>query len=491
MAGKGIIAVSVLILLAACSGPSPEGLVRVDATMEGPVCEWGLRIAPGEVPGNLSAELVRNQDFEDGMDAWEVQGGDFSLTREYPMMNDSPVALCVSLPEGGDATISCSGFGGMSIQDKQYYYLRFNAAWGDRFDGELAIRLKAADGRILCNRPLYPDRDSVWCEYSGQLTAEGSAPDARLEIIMKGKGRLLFDYISLMPFATFNRRINGMRPDAAQALKTLSPAFLRWDGGNGWKRTEGDPRGRTLFGIQEFFELAQDLDASAHLAFVGKPVAKDVEDAADYALGDGTTFWSRQRILQQSGSFPLTWLEADEPVEADIPYDVPFTGSRTAVIPARNLIDDAIALMAMEPTDTMAVPDVLFSRMSEAPALIHTTTDAVYPTPSYTAWQVFLENKPDFSLAVSSERVPDDCYFTAGYDSGTKEIVLKMVNGRMKPVTCTWSLDGIPSVSRKGKVLVIKEDNLVPRAYSRNRFGNRFNHTLPPRSLSILRIPAS
>ena len=496
MAGKNTVAAALAtLLLVACGGPSPEGVVRIGVSARAdslPVCAYGIRIVPEEVPGSLSAEQVRNQWFEEGMTGWEVTGDGVrtGFTTDCPLYPDAPAALSVTVPEGGKATLRNNGYGGMDIRDKDYYYLRLNTAWGHRFDGMLSIRLAAGDGRILCDRPLRPDRDSLWCEYTGQLIAEGSAPDAVLEIGLEGTGTLLIDYVSLMPFASFHRRIYGMRVDAGEALEALQPAFVRWDGGNGWGFTEGDPKGRILFGIQELMELSEDIGSTAHLAFSGRPALRELQNAADYARGVGDTWWSHERMISQREPYPLTLLEADEPYTAEIPYGVPFTGMRTAIVPVVDALSDASVLLALEPQDTLAVPAVLFSKDAETSALIHTTPSTLVPTPSYTVWQLVCRNRPAVSLPLSGERIPESCSFSAGYDPSTEEIVLKIVNRRTDAAAFSFSLDGAGKVSPQGKAVVLDGRNGRIRERRRVRTGESFSYVAGAQSFHILRIPA-
>lgn len=237
----------------------------------------------------------------------------------------------------------------MNIEKGKGYYLRMNTSNGNRFEGRAILKLVAEDGTELCNRPLAIDPDRTWCEYTGQLTATGSDPHARFVIEIEGTGTLLLDYVSLFP-ETFRNRINGLRNDIAQTLEALHPAFVRWPGGcivEGidlsnrieWKKTIGDPKNRpgiydtwgyraTMgFGYHEFLQFCEDIGAAgmfvcnAGIGCQGRvgdacreedldAFIQDALDAIDYALGDGTTEWSRKRVENgHPEPFPLQYVE--------------------------------------------------------------------------------------------------------------------------------------------------------------------------------------
>lgn len=290
----------------------------------------------------------------DPIPAWrfeqlEGSGASAELTREYPLNKASPTALKVTLPEKGRISLSNCGFWGMNIEKGKGYYLRMNTSNGNRFEGRAILKLIAEDGTELCNRPLAIDPDRTWCEYTGQLTATGSDPHARFVIELEGTGTLLLDYVSLFP-ETFRNRINGLRNDIAQTLEALHPAFVRWPGGcivEGidlsnrieWKKTIGDPKNRpgiydtwgyraTMgFGYHEFLQFCEDIGAAgmfvcnAGIGCQGRvgdacreedldAFIQDALDAIDYALGDGTTEWSRKRVENgHPEPFPLQYVE--------------------------------------------------------------------------------------------------------------------------------------------------------------------------------------
>lgn len=280
----------------------------------------------------------------------EGEGASMKLTTEYPLNSATPTALKVTLPAEGRVAIGNTGFLGMNIEEGKDYYLRLYTSNGKRFDGKAVIRLVGEDGQELCNCPLAIDMAKAWSEYTGHLTATGSDSRAHLVIELEGKGTLLLDYVSLFPFETFRNRANGLRKDIAETLEAMRPAFVRWPGGcvvEGitlsnrikWKETIGDPvtrpgvydtwgyRTTMGFGYHEFLQFCEDIGAggmfvcNVGLGCQGRvgdackedevdSFIEDVLDAIDYALGDGTTEWSRKRVENgHPAPFPLKYVE--------------------------------------------------------------------------------------------------------------------------------------------------------------------------------------
>ena len=280
----------------------------------------------------------------------EGEGASMKLTTEYPLNSATPTALKVTLPAEGRVAIGNTGFWGMNIEEGKDYYLRLYTSNGKRFDGKAVIRLVGEDGQELCNCPLAIDMAKAWSEYTGHLTATGSDSRAHLVIELEGKGTLLLDYVSLFPFETFRNRANGLRKDIAETLEAMRPAFVRWPGGcvvEGitlsnrikWKEPIGDPvtrpgvydtwgyRTTMGFGYHEFLQFCEDIGAggmfvcNVGLGCQGRvgdackedevdSFIEDVLDAIDYALGDGTSEWSRKRVENgHPAPFPLKYVE--------------------------------------------------------------------------------------------------------------------------------------------------------------------------------------
>ncbi|MCF7885222.1 MAG: alpha-N-arabinofuranosidase, partial [Candidatus Marinimicrobia bacterium] len=139
---------------------------------------------------------------------------------------------------------------------------------------------------------------------------------AVIEIVAKGDGSILVDYISMM---RADIRKNGMlRPDLVQALKDLEPPFIRWPGGAfasiyKWKDGIGPHVSRTYhpneiwggysdyygFGTDEFMELCRQLDTEPMVVLAATSTDPEmVQDAMDWVhyLNDPrTTRWGKKR----------------------------------------------------------------------------------------------------------------------------------------------------------------------------------------------------
>lgn len=291
----------------------------------------------------------------DEIPAWSLtqpqgEGATMKLTTEYPLNSATPTALRVTIPTQGRVAIANTGYWGMNIRKDAGYFLRFYTSNGSRFAGKATIKLVGENGAELCNRPLAIDPDKPWCQYTGELIAAESDPRAHLVIELEGKGVLLLDYISLFPAETFRNRENGLRKDIAETLEAMRPGFVRWPGGcivEGitlsnrikWKETIGDPvtrpgvydtwgyRTTMGFGYHEFLQFCEDLGTegmfvcNVGLGCQGRTgdackeddvdfFIDDVLDAIDYALGDGTTEWSKKRVENgHPAPFPLKYVE--------------------------------------------------------------------------------------------------------------------------------------------------------------------------------------
>ena len=287
--------------------------------------------------------------------AWSLRqtdgkGAATTLTRERPLDDAAPVSLRVTLPEEGCAELVNEGFWGMNIVGGERYRLLLHTQAAPLFRGTAEVRLIGMHGETLCRRRLELDAGDAWQRHEFELTALGSDPRARFVIELRGEGSLKLDYVSLFPVRTFRGRENGLREDVARTLEALRPAFVRWPGGGivegfslsnrvRWKQTLGDPvsrpgnydlwgyRNSYGFGYHEFLQLCEDLDADAMFvcnaglggqAAVGDACPEeevdefiaDALDAIDYALGDGTTEWSRRRVENgHPEPFPLKYVE--------------------------------------------------------------------------------------------------------------------------------------------------------------------------------------
>ena len=319
----------------------------------------GGELRPPALPNHLTGALpspdmkLRWNTAE--IPAWTLQqtagsGASMYLNREYPLDPATPTALCVALPTQSRTTVTNSGYWGIHIEKGKNYRLVLYTSNIGRFKGDVTVRLISENGSELCSHRIDAGTGKAWKRHDATLTPTDSDSRARFVIELDGQGTLLLDYVSLFPQETFRNRENGLRRDVAETLEALHPAFIRWPGGGivegitlsnrvKWKETIGDPvkrpgqynlwgyRSTYGFGYHEFLQFCEDIGADAMFvcnaglggqAAVGDACPEeeldlfiaDALDAIDYALGDGTTDWSRRRVENgHPGPFPLKYVE--------------------------------------------------------------------------------------------------------------------------------------------------------------------------------------
>jgi alpha-L-arabinofuranosidase len=138
------------------------------------------------------------------------------------------------------------------------------------------------------------------------------------------------------------------------------------------------------------------------------------------------------------------------------------------------------------------------------PDLIWVNNLQSYGTPDYYVQKLFSTNKGSkvVPLTLNNEAVTgqDSLYATAAIDEVENELIIKIVNASVKQQSHTISLEGVKLNVTKGKMIVLKSDNL----YSVNSFehpqniapqeseidikGKKISLNLSPYSLSVFRI---
>jgi alpha-L-arabinofuranosidase len=92
-------------------------------------------------------------------------------------------------------------------------------------------------------------------------------------------------------------------------------------------------------------------------------------------------------------------------------------------------------------------------------------------------------------------------YAVAGRDEDSGDVVLKLVNPTDDATAVAIELAGLTDVAREAKAIVLsgepddvnsieQPNHVAPREATVNLSGSKFEHTLPPNSLTILRIGA-
>jgi alpha-L-arabinofuranosidase len=381
--------------------PAAAGTISIDAGTPGariPASLYGIFLEEisHAVDGGLSAELIRNRGFEDARlppgcrlengflvpprtphfdtgrpsdwrlrwdvtgetPAWSlsVTGGaaaTLTLVDIEPLTAATPHSLQVdvaSIGDGGRAAVLNSGFWGINVTRGAQYrlslYLRSDAS----FHGPITAALESADGTVLASHTIRTTPSAVWQRVDATLTATGTDPQARFALEPGSTGRVWFDFVSLFPANTWRDRPNGLRPDLAEMIAAMKPAFIRWPGGcfaegisidsrPQWKKSVGrlEDREGTYspwgywstdgFGYHEFLQLAEDVGADA-LFVINAGVScsfrsgtfleddavpgliQDALDAIEYATGPVTSAWGALRAKHgHPAAFPLKYIE--------------------------------------------------------------------------------------------------------------------------------------------------------------------------------------
>jgi alpha-L-arabinofuranosidase len=381
--------------------PAAAGTITVDASRPGHAIAssmYGIFFEEishaGE--GGLYAELVQNRGFEDARlppmcklengfvvpprtphydtgqpnqwrlrwnvtsetPAWTLNltGGaaaTMQLVDAEPLTEASPHSIQVevtSLADGGRAAVVNEGFWGMNVVSGAKYRLSFYARPDTAFKGPIAVSLESADGRMLASSLVAIAKTPGWKKYEATLTATATDPKARLALAIGSTGRVWLDFVSLFPAKTWRDRPNGLRPDLAEKIAALKPAFVRWPGGcfaegitiesrPQWKKSIGrlEDREGTYspwgywssdgFGYHEFLQFSEDIGADAlFVANVGVSCSmrsgtflpdealpgliQDTLDAIEYATGPVTSKWGALRAKNgHPKPFPLKYLE--------------------------------------------------------------------------------------------------------------------------------------------------------------------------------------
>ncbi|MEI8288229.1 MAG: alpha-L-arabinofuranosidase C-terminal domain-containing protein [Verrucomicrobiota bacterium] len=334
--------------------------------------------------GGLYAEMVLNRDFEMttlpkgakwagnllrtaddwqerkwfGNELWGWQfvaesgaRGSIRLDDREPLNDRNPHSLRLTVREpGACAGVANGGFWGMNFVAGRWYDLTFQARTegADRLD--ITAVLESANGRERYASAVVRDVGGAWKEYRVSLQAQAGDRCGRLTLSVNRAGTVWFDVVSLFPRVTFKDRPNGLRPDLAQALADLKPAFVRFPGGAiagglnldnriQWKNSIGPiaQRKGTMnlwgywtssgLGFHEYLQFCEDLGAAAlwvcnpgfsdnyrHAEYAPadqvKEFVQEALDAIEYAIGPADSKWGAQRAANgHPAPFPLRYIE--------------------------------------------------------------------------------------------------------------------------------------------------------------------------------------
>ena len=301
--------------------------------------------------GGVYAELVKNRSFEFKMPlmGWkEVKenGADGSILvlNRGAANPDNPRFIHVTSNSAKGYGLINEGFKGMGIKKDDQYNFSVLAKLPEGSGVSLQIDLVSAKGETIGSTTVSPS-SKEWKKYTASFTASETELKGSLKVILKGKGSVDLDMISLFPQDTWKQRPGGLRADLVQKLADMKPGFLRFPGGcivegreldtrYQWKKTIGDVANRKMIinrwntefahrpapdyyqsfglGFLEYFQLAEDIGASplpiincgmacqfntCELVPISElgPYVQDALDLVEFANGAVTTKWGKKR----------------------------------------------------------------------------------------------------------------------------------------------------------------------------------------------------
>ena len=236
------------------------------------------------------------------------------------------------------------GFRGMGSQEGAAYNFSVSAKKVGPGSPELDIELVNSKGEVIGNTTL-KGITAKWGKLKASFTASATDAKAAFRVLVRGKGTVHLDMISLFPKDTWKGRENGLRKDLVQKLYDLKPGFLRFPGGcivegrdlanrYQWKKTVGNIEDRKVIinrwsseirerspadyyqsyglGFYEYFLLAEDLGAeplpilncgmacqfnTSELVAIDQlePYIQDALDLIEFANGSTSTKWGKLR----------------------------------------------------------------------------------------------------------------------------------------------------------------------------------------------------
>ena len=264
--------------------------------------------------GGLYAELVQNRSFEynptdrrdwHSLTSWQYITQVFSYgsidvvtnnpvhfnNTHYVVLNVEHIGQHVvgkgsDIPENKGVPgigLKNQGYDHMVVEKGKKYFFSMMGRLQSEIPINVLVQLQTNTGKIIGeNRLTIASND--WQKYESALTAEEDNDSISLVILATTTGQLGIDVVSLFPENTFKNRKNGLRPDLAQLLADMTPAFIRFPGGclahgDGlgnmyrWKNTIGPIEERKEqknlwgyhqtagLGFYEYFQFCEDIGA--------------------------------------------------------------------------------------------------------------------------------------------------------------------------------------------------------------------------------------
>lgn len=237
---SSLMCVSAAAAFAGCGETTPtvesDATLTVDgATLGAEISEdlFGIFLEDINYAGDaLNAELIRNKSFgfSKSLDGWKDVGSGVTNTVKkgtsdgISTTNAEYLTMEVTAPGGGIANIGFTD--GLAVTNGSAYefsaYIRTN-----NYSGNIAVTL--SDGSTEYGSVTFAATpSSEWVKYTASITASGTCnKNLTLAVTLGAAGSVDIDVISLRP----EDNVVGLRKDLAEALKDLSPHFVRFPGG--------------------------------------------------------------------------------------------------------------------------------------------------------------------------------------------------------------------------------------------------------------------
>jgi len=336
--------------------PASEIKVILNQRVNGvPASMWGIFFEDINfaADGGIYAELVKNRsfNFNDPLMGWKWINkdggkGDNRLYNSGDVLRPNKRYVRIqSTSDNGSYGLSNEGFRGIGLKKDAGYRLTVTARSGDsNIAANLVVELVDSTGKVLAENQI-SGITKDWNKYEVILKPIKTDASARLNVLVKGKGLVEIETVSLFPVDTWKGRKNGLRSDLVQLLADMKPGFVRFPGGcivegrelitrYQWKKTVGEPEDRELIvnrwntefkhrstpdyfqsfglGFYEYFLLSEDIGAeplpilncgmacqynTSELVDMKDldPYIQDALDLIEFANGAVTTQWGKLR----------------------------------------------------------------------------------------------------------------------------------------------------------------------------------------------------
>ena len=303
--------------------------------------------------GGLYPQRVKNGSFEfvpDAIAGWHKlerggSNGSIGIESDKPLNTINPNYLRITVVDPGDGFgVSNEGYRDMGFGENQKFTFSVYARQVGNDPVTLDIEL-TGDREMKLGQATLQGFTGEWKKYTATIVSGQTFLHGKMNILVRGKGTIDLEAVSLMPVDTYNNRPNGLRPDLVQLLKDMKPKFMRFPGGcivegrvlsnmYPWKNTIADVTERKVMvnrwnsefkhrltpdyfqsfglGFFEFFQLCEDIGAkplpimncgmacqynTGELVPLDQldPYIQNVLDLIEFANGPVDSTWGKKR----------------------------------------------------------------------------------------------------------------------------------------------------------------------------------------------------